>query len=194
MSLHSHASVACSASCLPYQATNASWGCSGIRGSTCFGNWALAVPKFGLPSPREDSRHLLQTVWAQPDFILFAARWVGTVSAATSILLMGLVPCQTLLYVQKSPAMKISMEVVSSGLLVTGEYFCSGWNGIFSLKHPLFSLKQSLHLDVDANEKPNQYFFMVNILFLVWENKAPVCTKPRFVFFFCSCSDFDLST
>lgn len=79
-------------------------------------------------------------------------------------------------------------------MLVTWEYFCSGWNGIFSLKHPLFSLRQSLHLDVDANEKPNQYFFMVNILFLVWENKAPVCTKPWFVVFFCSCSDFDLST
>lgn len=76
----------------------------------------LAMPKVDLPSLREDSRQLLQTVWAQPDFLLSAARLTGTVSAATSILLMGPVPSQNLLYVQESLAMKISMEGISSGL------------------------------------------------------------------------------
>lgn len=87
------------------------------------------------------------------------------------------------LVVQKNPTRKISMEGVH-----TGWYW---WQGNlsamsemeFSAKkktNPFFSLKQGLHLDVDANEKPNQVFLLWILSFRYEKTKQP-CAKPPFV-------------
>lgn len=112
--------------------------------------------KSWLPKPKSGLKTLVPDCVGSATLpLLLQGEWALPV---TSILLMGLVPSWTLLYDQKSLVMKISMEGVCS-VLVTWEPFCSGWISIFSLKHPLFSLKQSLHLHVDANEKCNKVGF-----------------------------------
>lgn len=88
----------------------------------CFGKCALALPKVGLLSLRKGWRHLFQTAWAQPDFLLSAAKQAGTPGAVTGTLLVGAGPsqslpwCRNLLYDQKSLIVKVSTEGVSSGL------------------------------------------------------------------------------